>query len=105
MEEPLILVRYEQHHGRMGDIECLFATTQARLTKAMGYRISLGDALGKHSQIMATMCEDNTTIMSDDQDKIDWLQGLGILPVGWDLVEMAEEEREEDRIEDSHSPE
>ena len=108
MEDPLILVRYERHHGRMGDIECLFTTTQARLARAMGYRIRLGEVLGKHSEIMATMCEDNTTIMSDDQEKIEWLLGLGILPIGWDLVEMAEtlkEERGEDRIEDSDSPE
>lgn len=108
MADPLILVRYERNHGRIGSIECLFATTQARFDKAKGYQIRLGEVLGKHSEIMATMCEDNTTIMSDDQEKIEWLLGLGILPIGWDLVEMAEtlkEERGEDRIEGSDSPE
>jgi hypothetical protein len=92
----------------MGDIECLFTTTQARLDKAKGYEICLGEVLGKHSEIMAKMDEDTTTIMSDDQEKIEWLLGLGILPVGWDLVEKVEtlkEERGEDQIEDSDSPE
>lgn len=106
--EKKILVRYERNHGRMGSIEALFVTTEARLKAAMGYKVELGEVLGKHSEIMATMCEDNTTVMSDDQDKIDWLQSLGILPVGWDLVEMVEtlrEERGECPGEDDDSPE
>ncbi len=89
----------------MGDIECLFVTTPDRLARAIGYDIMLGEVLGKHSEISVEMSDENTRIVSDDQEKIKWLQSLKskdhygweapVIPVGWDLVECAEGQKAE----------
>jgi hypothetical protein len=104
LEESLVLVHVMQLYGRSGDIECLFVTTQERLAKAKGFDIMLGEVLGKHSDISIEMDDDNTRIVSYDQEKIKWLQSLrmfgdrkdvSILPIGWNLVEYAEEQMAE----------
>jgi hypothetical protein len=105
MNDPLILVHFLEHISRMGTIECLFVTTQAKLDAQMDYEIELGSCLGKHSEIYVTMDEDNTRVVSEDQEKIAWLVSLksdvcNLLPVGWDLVETAEELRLERGEED-----
>lgn len=96
-DEPLILVHFFKHFGRMGDIECLFVTTHKKLKKIMGQRISLGEALGKHSEVIVVMNDGNTKIVSEDQEKIIWLVNIGnVIPVGWNLVETAEEQMDEE---------
>jgi hypothetical protein len=114
-EEPLILVHVLENVGRMGDIECLFVTTPDRLARAKGYDVMLGEVLGKHSEISIEMDDNNTTIVSDDQEKIKWLQSLKsrdhygrdapVIPVGWDLVKCAEEQKAEETGQDDEQDE
>ena len=114
MSDHLILVHFMQDFGRMGDIECLFITTPDRLAKTEGRTIYLGEVLGKHSNINVEMDDDNTRIISDDQEKIKWLQSLmmagnrkdvSILPIGWNLVEYAEEQMAEENDQDDEEDE
>jgi hypothetical protein len=119
MSEQLILAHFFERVSKMGDIECLFITTEKKLAAQMGRKISLGDALGKHSDIIVEMDTNNTEIISRDQENIKWLQGLQItgpnwstgqkaVPIGWNLVEESEwqrAERGEDPEEADRSPE
>jgi hypothetical protein len=80
----------------MGEIECLFVTTEKELAAQKGYEICLYEALGKHSDVTIIMNDENTKIISDDQDKIQWLLSLdNVIPVGWDLVQRAVDQKEE----------
>lgn len=101
-----ILVHFYESCGRMGDIECLFVTTQEQLDKAKGFDIMLGEVLGKHSEVSVTMDDDNTRVVSADQEFIDkllaielpkdWGRKVPMIPIGWDLVECAEGQKAEE---------
>ncbi len=94
-KNELILVKFKKSFGRMGDIECCFITTHAKLIDSMERRIALGDALGKHSDITVMMDKENTKIVSSDQNLIGMMNSLDLLPIGWDLVELELEQRAE----------
>ncbi len=70
------LYRFYLDCGRMGDLEGLFITTKEVLNKALGQTIYLYDVLGKHSELEVTISSDTLTLMSEDQDKIEWLQQI-----------------------------
>jgi hypothetical protein len=57
----------------MGDLEGLFIADPKIVSEALGKEMSFGEALGKHSEIYDTFDEDQIEILSEDQDKIQWL--------------------------------
>lgn len=62
--------------GRMGDLEGLFVVDSKDLENLYGKEIYFGEVLGKHSEIYGTLESKDISLISDDQEKIDWLVNL-----------------------------
>ena len=62
--------------GRMGEIGGLFVADPKIVSDALGKEMNFGEALGKHSEVYDTFDEDQIEMLSDDQDKIQWLIGV-----------------------------
>ena len=59
--------------GRMGDVEGLFIAEESEVDSAIGSQVYFGEILGKHSEISGTLSSGDLRVISDEQDKIDWL--------------------------------
>lgn len=59
--------------GRMGDLSGLFVATQEEVDNLIGKEVYFGEVLGKHSEIYGTINEDHVVLVSDEQDKVEWL--------------------------------
>lgn len=70
------LYRYREYF--FGEVEGIFIEKIADVEQAMGKEAYLGEALGKHSEIVATIDESTVTLLSDDQDLIARLQDINI---------------------------
>jgi len=71
----MILVKYKEDFGRMGDLEGLFITTSEMLARMKeAGEIYLGEVLGKHSDIEAELSDKTLKIVSADQDFIEKLK-------------------------------
>ena len=62
--------------GRSGDLEGLFLATEEELQSIIGTKIWFGEVLGKHSEVQLVMKESYFSIVSDDADKIEWLESV-----------------------------
>lgn len=62
--------------GRMGSLDGLFIATQEEVDNAIGKQMYFGEVLGKHSDVQGTLEAHEITLISNEQDKIDWLVGL-----------------------------
>ena len=63
---------YEFHWdcGRMGYLDGLFIAEESEIKAIIGKEIYFGEVLGKHSEIVDVLEEDELTVKSDDQDFI-----------------------------------
>ena len=59
--------------GRMGDVNGLFIEDSDFVDSMIGYRVYFGEILGKHSEIYGNLSEDDLEVISEDQEKIEWL--------------------------------
>jgi len=92
--------------GRMGSLSGLFVEDDSVVAKAIGKHAYFGEVLGKHSEIEGTLEESEITVVSEDQDKIQWLIEVtggwwsisGINPM--DYINLDDEEDEEEQEED-----
>lgn len=71
-----ILVKFHWDYGRMGNVNGLFITTKEKLEDVYGRDVYFGEILGKHSEVYGELNEEDFTIVSEEQDKIEWLQNL-----------------------------
>lgn len=62
--------------GRMGEVEGLFVSDKKIVENNIGREVYFGEILGKHSEVVGTLDEEDVTIISEDQEKIDWLVGI-----------------------------
>jgi len=70
-----LLVKYSEDFGRMGDAESIFVCTAEDLEALKKRKILyLGEILGKHSSITATLTDKSLTVLSEDQEFIGKLQ-------------------------------
>lgn len=67
------LVSFYWNCGRMGSVEGLFVCEKEELENAIGKQVHLGEALGKHSEICGALEKEDVKILSEDQEKIEWL--------------------------------
>ena len=68
--------------GRMGNLHGLFIANKLDVDKAIGKEIDFGEALGKHSEIVAELELDDLTELTDDQDfirKFESIMGTGTI--------------------------
>lgn len=84
--------------GRMGGVEGLFIATQDEVDSAIGKQVYFGEILGKHSEVYGKLDAEDVTLVSEDQDKVQWLEGLlgetisGYNPLEYIMSETDEEE-------------
>ena len=69
------LYRYTWEFGRMGTLHGLFVSDQEAIDGLVGTTLEFGEVLGKHSEVTATVEDDDFEVVSTDQDKIGWLMG------------------------------
>jgi hypothetical protein len=70
------LFRYFSDFGRMSNLEGLFIATQAQVNEIIGKEIYFGEVLGKHSEVITVIEENEIEEISDDQDLINQLEKL-----------------------------
>lgn len=70
------LYRFEWDCGTMGEVEGLFAEDEAEVQKFIGLDVCFGYILGKRFEVDGTLAEEDLEVISEDQDKIDWLVGI-----------------------------
>ena len=61
------LYRFHWDCGRMGDVEGVFVAESSELKAALGKVVSLGDALGKHSDVHGPLEQDDVSVLTEDQ--------------------------------------
>jgi len=59
--------------GRMGDLDGLFVAKDIEVQSALGKSVCFGEVLGKHSEVSGTLDDADITVVSEDQEKIEWL--------------------------------
>lgn len=95
------LYKYDIDWGRGYGVEGVFISTPEALSKLFGKRIYFGEICGKHSEIEVSFTEDDFEVVSQDQEKIEWLEGLfdetisGHNPLSYYEDEYREEEEDE----------
>lgn len=91
------LYRFYWYCRRSGRVEGLFISTQEEVDKLLGKEIYFGEILGKHSEVSGTIDEGDITLVSSDQEKVNWLLGLlGYTVSGYNPFDYYELEQEED---------
>lgn len=62
--------------GRMGDLQGLFIAEESDIEKILGKEVYFGEVLGKHSEVYGTVDDNDIEVVSEDQEKIEWLENL-----------------------------
>lgn len=62
------LYEYSEEFGRMGDLSGIFVAEEADVARAMGETAYLGEVLGKHANITASISPDTIRELTDDAD-------------------------------------
>ena len=93
-----LLVAFDVYFGRMGSLDGLFVCTDEEYANIIGKHVVFGEVLGKHSWVEGTIEDKNLKVVSDCQDKIDWLVEVigGRNISGFNPVEIYKERQEED---------
>lgn len=83
--------------GRMGDVEGLFIAEESEVDSAIGSQVRFGEILGKHSDISGTLSSVDLKVISDEQDRIDWLLGIiGPTVSGYNPLEYVRQEEDDE---------
>lgn len=69
-EKKLLLVEYYEDFGRGGELQGLFITTPEILEKLKGREVYLGEALGKHSEVYASLNDNTLKVRSENPEAI-----------------------------------
>lgn len=93
------LYKFELDCGRMGWIDSVFIATDEEMAAAMGQYVYFGEALGKHSEITTHLDPSQLTVLSDDQEFVAKLEGMGFLPTGHHPLSCIDPAYEEDEEE------
>lgn len=86
------LYRFHWDCGRMGDVEGVFVAEEAEIAAAMGKTVSLGEALGKYSDVHGTLDPEDLTVLTDDQSFIEKALEYGLGCVGYNPLSYLVEE-------------
>lgn len=70
------LYRFYLDCGRMGEVESLFIATPDDIAHIVGKRAYFGEILGKHSEIYCTITNDHISLVTSDEDRVNWLYSL-----------------------------
>lgn len=76
------LYKFYVNCGRMGDLDGLFIAYASDVERAMGVECWFYEVLGKHSEFNVELGPDNITLISNDQDKVQWLNDIAGVNLG-----------------------
>lgn len=62
--------------GRSGNLEGLFIAEESEVDKILGKEVYFGEVLGKHSEVSGIISELDIEVISEDQEKIEWLVSI-----------------------------
>ena len=97
----LKLYRFCWPQRRGGDVEGLFVEDSDVVENAIGSDVYFGEICGKHSDVYGTLDEEDLTVVSEDQEKISWLEDiLGRSISGYNPFDYIEEQDELDEEEE-----
>lgn len=68
-----VLYKFYWDCGRMGGLEGIFVATPEEVENLYDKEIYFGEVLGKYSEIYGTLTSEDITVISVDQEKIEWL--------------------------------
>jgi len=84
--------------GRQGNLDGLFVAEDKELQSAIGKELYFGEVLGKHSEVYGTLEDNDISVVSEDQEKIEWLVSiLGTSISGFNPLEYIQEQELEDQ--------
>ena len=89
--QSLGIYRYSESFGRMGDLAGVFVADASDVAKAMGREVHLGEVLGKHSEVIATISENTVKLVTRDRVAVEVVQSLD-LAVGTNPLDYLEDE-------------
>lgn len=92
------LYKFTFNYGRMGSLQGLFVAEEDDLLNLIGTELYFGEALGKHSEVYGPLEAGDVNVLSEDQEKIEWLVDLiGSNSIsGYNPFDYAPEEDEEE---------
>ena len=97
----LKLYRFCWPQRRGGDVEGLFVEDSDVVENATGSDVYFGEICGKHSDVYGTLDEEDLTVVSEDQEKINWLVDiLGRSISGYNPFDYIEDQDELDEEEE-----
>jgi len=97
----LKLYRFCWPQRRGGDVEGLFVEDSDVVENAIGSNVYFGEICGKHSDVYGTLDEEDLTVVSEDQEKINWLVDiLGRSISGYNPFDYIEDQDEQDEEEE-----
>ena len=97
----LKLYRFCWPQRRGGDVEGLFVEDSDVVENAIGADVYFGEICGKHSDVYGTLDEEDLTVVSEDQEKIEWLVDiLGRSISGYNPFDYIEDQDELDEEEE-----
>lgn len=62
--------------GRMGELEGLFVASPKEVEEVVGKEAYFGEVLGKHSEVDIQIMQHHIGLVSDDQEKVEWLESV-----------------------------
>ena len=95
------LYKFYWYCGRMGNLEGLFIAEESEVQEIIEKEVYFGEVLGRHSEVYGKIRESDITLVSDDQEKVAWLENLlGNSVSGYNPFDYYEPEQEEDDSDD-----
>lgn len=83
--------------GRMGNLKGLFIADESEVDSVLGKEVYFGEVLGKYSEIYGRVTADDIEVVSEDQEKVEWLENLlGSTVSGYNPLDYYEPEEDEE---------
>jgi hypothetical protein len=93
--------KYSENFGRMGQLDSVFVAEESDVARMMGKRVYLGEVLGKHSEVSATITGDTVKVVSDDQAIVEFFVDHLRGKVGTDVYgAFLDQEADDDFVDD-----
>jgi hypothetical protein len=64
--------------GRMGDLSGVFVAKAEDVENIIGQEVYFGEVLGKHSEVVMTIEDDNFTLVTNDEKFIEMFEDCGL---------------------------
>lgn len=77
--------------GRMGELDGVFVADSEAIKNIAGKEVYFGEVLGKHSEVVEVMEDDQFTLKSDNQEFVTMFEQLG-LETGFNPFDYIEDE-------------